>query len=274
MLKINREYVSTKNTYNKKNAKKYIVIHETDNFKKGADGLRHAKAQYLGNLSTSVHFYCGSDGIYQVAELDKCTYSVGKTYKATRPVMDATNYNTINIEICVNEDGDYNVAYNNAIELVKWLMAELGLNADRVIRHYDAKGKYCPRKMMDNPSLWDNFKKAIVGEAEKPKNDNFNTSVYEFQKMAIKDGFTFPLFGADGQWGSECVAVAEKAIIKKRLIYKYPNLTKLVQRVVVVKADGKCGAGTRDAIIAFQKAHGLKADGVVGLATWKVILGV
>ena len=96
MLKINREYVSTKNTYNKKNAKKYIVIHETDNFKKGADGLRHAKAQYNGNLSTSVHFYCGSDGIYQVAELDKCTYSVGKTYKATRPVMDATNYNTIN----------------------------------------------------------------------------------------------------------------------------------------------------------------------------------
>ena len=165
----------------------------------------------------------------------------------------------------------------HAIELVKWLMAELGLKADRVIRHYDAKGKYCPCKMMDDPTLWDNFKKAIVGEVEKPKNDNFNTAVYEFQKMAIKDGFTFPLFGADGQWGSECVSVAEKAIIKKRLIYKYPNLTKIVQKAVGLTGkdiDGQAGKKTKEYIIAYQKAHELKADGAVGLATWKVILGV
>ena len=157
MANINRQYVSAKNTYSRKNAKKYIVVHETDNYKKGADALRHAKAQYNGNLSTSVHFYCGFDGIYQVAELDKCVQAVGKTYKTNRPVKDATNYNTINIEICVNEDRDYNVARQNAIVLVKWLMKQEDIPASRVIRHYDAKGKYCPRTMMDNPVLWDNF---------------------------------------------------------------------------------------------------------------------
>jgi N-acetylmuramoyl-L-alanine amidase CwlA len=165
-MNINRQYVSDKNTYNRTNAKKYIVIHETDNFDKGADALRHAKAQYNGNLSTSVHFYCGSDGIYQVAELDKSTWSIGRTYKEDRPIMDATNYNTINIEICVNEDGDYEVARQNAIDLVKYLMKELNLSADRVIRHYDAKGKYCPRAMMDNPELWTSFKAAIEGKTE------------------------------------------------------------------------------------------------------------
>lgn len=278
-MNINRQYVSDKNTYKKTNAKKYIVIHETDNFKKGADGLRHAQAQCNGNLSTSVHFYCGSDGIYQVAELNKCVWAVGKKYK-TMPIKDASNYNTINIEICVNEDGDYNVARQNAIELVKYLMAELDIPADKVIRHYDAKGKFCPRKMMDNPALWDDFKNAIQGKPktkveEKPK---VNAKVLEWQKAAIADGFKFPLFGADGKWGRECEDVAEDAIIKKRLIgYKYRNLTKIVQRAVGLTGkdvDGKCGKLTKAYIIAYQKAHGLKADGCVGIKTWKVILGI
>lgn len=40
-------------------------------------------------------------------------------------------------------------------------MQETGIDADHVIRHYDAKRKYCPRKMMDNPQLWTEFKAAI-----------------------------------------------------------------------------------------------------------------
>jgi len=32
--------------------------------------------------------------------------------------------------------------------------------------------------------------------------------------------------------------------------------------------DGKIGKATKDAIVSFQKSHGLKADGVVGLKTW------
>ncbi|MDE2028467.1 MAG: peptidoglycan-binding protein [Candidatus Omnitrophica bacterium] len=32
--------------------------------------------------------------------------------------------------------------------------------------------------------------------------------------------------------------------------------------------DGKAGAGTKEAIIEFQKSHGLKADGVLGKKTW------
>jgi peptidoglycan hydrolase-like protein with peptidoglycan-binding domain len=33
--------------------------------------------------------------------------------------------------------------------------------------------------------------------------------------------------------------------------------------------DGKIGAGTKEAIIEFQKSHGLKADGVLGKRTWE-----
>lgn len=35
--------------------------------------------------------------------------------------------------------------------------------------------------------------------------------------------------------------------------------------------DGKIGPGTKEAIIEFQKSHGLKADGVLGRMTWKAL---
>ena len=35
--------------------------------------------------------------------------------------------------------------------------------------------------------------------------------------------------------------------------------------------DGKIGAGTKEAIVEFQKSHGLKADGVLGKKTWDAL---
>ena len=98
--------------------------------------------------------------------------------------------------------------------------------------------------------------------------------VKAWQNAAIADGFKFPKFGADGMWGSECEEVAKKAICKKRLIYKYKNLTKIIQAALGVDADGKFGSGTKKVVIEYQKKHGLSADGEVGLNTWKKILDI
>jgi N-acetylmuramoyl-L-alanine amidase len=107
-----------------------------------------------------------------------------------------------------------------------------------------------------------------------PVKDKKSEAVRAWQKAAMADGFKFPKYGADGEWGKECETVAKQAIVKKRLTYKYKNLTKIVQKAVGVTADGKCGNKTVAAIKAYQKKHGLKADGCVGLNTWKKILGV
>ena len=106
------------------------------------------------------------------------------------------------------------------------------------------------------------------------KKEELKPTVLEWQKSAIADGFTFPMYGADGRWGSECETVAIKAVVKKYLTYKYKNLTKIVQRVVGAEVDGCCGNETEEKIIAYQKKHGLTADGCVGLKTWKKILGM
>lgn len=109
----------------------------------------------------------------------------------------------------------------------------------------------------------------------------YKTTVLEWQKAAMADGFKqpeyFTKYGADGDWGKECEAVAKKAIVKKRSTYKYRNLTKIVQKAVGLTGkdvDGLCGTKTQEAIKAYQKKNGLQADGCVGLNTWKKILGV
>lgn len=100
-----------------------------------------------------------------------------------------------------------------------------------------------------------------------------STTTKEWQKAAIADGYSMPS-GADGIWGKECEAVAKKAICKRCYWpWKNKNLTRIIQKSVGVTVDGKFGAGTKEAVIKWQKLTGLSADGVVGYNTWKKILG-
>ncbi len=100
-------------------------------------------------------------------------------------------------------------------------------------------------------------------------------SVLAWQKAAMADGYKFPKYGADGIWGSECEAVAKKAVCKYHIFsYKLPNLTKLVQKAVGTTIDGKFGKNTKAAVVAWQKKNGLTADGEVGINTWKKMLGI
>ncbi len=114
---------------------------------------------------------------------------------------------------------------------------------------------------------------AKKGNLEKVAEPIKKNKVLDFQKAAVKDGLKFN-GKVDGVWDADCILVASKAICKKRLTYKYKNLTKLIQKAVGVADDGKFGNDTKKAVIAYQKRKGLNADGIVGLATWKKILGV
>lgn len=111
-------------------------------------------------------------------------------------------------------------------------------------------------------------------ETTTKKTSNKSNKIKEWQKAAIADGFKFPVCGADGEWGSECEFVARKAICKKRTTYKYKNLTKIVQKAVGATVDGKFGNDTRKYVIRWQEKNGLSADGVIGLDSWRKILGI
>lgn len=132
----------------------------------------------------------------------------------------------------------------------------------------DKVAKACIEVIVKKGKLKKKTDKTVTKETVK------ENKVLNWQKAAIKDGFKFPKYGADGNWGSECESVAKKAVCKKRITYKYKNLTKTVQNAVGVEEDGKFGNSTVTAVKKYQKRNNLTADGVVGINTWKKIVGV
>lgn len=95
--------------------------------------------------------------------------------------------------------------------------------------------------------------------------------IKQWQLAAIADGFTFT-FGADGIWGAECAGIAKSAVLK--VGRNYLNLNKLAQKLVCAKVDGIYGEQTKAAVRAYQKKQGLKADGIIGFNTWRLLLDV
>ena len=130
----------------------------------------------------------------------------------------------------------------------------------------DSDGNFVHIDTRTKKSFWYGHKQ------EKRTTFGGENAVKIWQKAAVSDGFKLTI---DGIWGRECEAVAKQAVCQKRVIgYKNQSLTKIAQNAVGVTADGKYGKDTKAAVIAYQKANGLVADGVVGYNTWKKILGV
>ena len=279
-----KEKISKRNCYVGENRPVYIVIHETDNYSNGAGAERHSAAQYNGNLGkASVHYYVDDKEIYKCLNHNDGAWSVGDGYGK----YGITNKNSINIEMCVNPDSDYSKARENTIELTKYLMKELGIGVDKVVRHYDASRKKCPRKMMDNPSLWVDFKARLSGDSNTIINTEIPTSSTEKRLWEVSVNgeevktlqrelniqFNKDL-KVDGHFGEStlnaCILVRIGAngnitrCIQQRLINRGYNLSPYY-------ADGRFGERTYNAICNLQRNKGLSIDGIVGKDTWKAL---
>ena len=158
-MKVNKNYVSDNNTYESNNPQ-YIVVHNTDNFAAGADASAHARAQYNGNLSTSVHYYTDDkDTVYQAAPHGRGCWHVGVDYGG-RLFGTVNNKNSIGVEMCVQAGYDFQKAFTNTAAFVRQLMAETDIPADRVLQHYDVCAKNCPSQIRAKRK-WEEFQRQI-----------------------------------------------------------------------------------------------------------------
>jgi len=164
-MTINKKQIAFNRTARTQKAA-YIVIHDTGNTGKGSDAEAHFKYFNGGDRQASYDFVVDDKQVLQVNDYTKFySWHCGDGKGA----YGITNGNSVGVSICINSDGDYNKAFSKLAELTRYLMKELGIPADRVVRHYDASRKSCPNTMAGSGwAKWQEFKKAVTAAEPAP----------------------------------------------------------------------------------------------------------
>lgn len=261
-VKVNiKKMISKKNCYIGQNKPAYVVIHETDNWSKGANARAHALAMKNGNLAGTVHYYVDSSDIYQTLEHSDGAWAVGDG----KGKYGITNRNSINIEICVNPETDYYKAVDKAEQLAAYLLKQYGWDTSHLKRHYDASRKHCPRRILDE-GLWPGFvKKTAVYMGSASTNTSSNTATntstttkgdrYMFEPKLVKLGSTGTsvlllqeILIARGFKGKNGKTLTLSRKADENTIYALTQYQKSRNGVLVV--DGECGEKTWKDLIA------------------------
>ena len=156
------------------------------------------------------------------------------------------NHNTGSLGICF--EGAYNTETMNETqikagqELIVYLLDKYKLLKANVYKHKDFNSTDCPGN---------NFPYETLRSGAKNETVIVKTIEEELKEECKKQGFTpYPTVrrGARG------------------------NITKIIQRILGINADGIFGSETEKTVKRFQTKNGLLVDGVVGQETWKKLL--
>lgn len=252
--------LTKKNCYPGQNKPAYVVIHETDNWSKGANAKAHATAMKNGNLAGTVHYYVDSKSIYQTLDHKDGAWAVGDGGGK----YGITNRNSINIEICVNPESDYYKAVDKAEQLAASLLKQYGWGTDRLKRHYDASRKHCPRRIQDE-GLWPEFKRktaAYMGTTTTEPDTSTN-------KPTIQTGGHYMFEPKTVKKGDSGLSVLLLQEILRARGFKGKDGKDL-------KLDRDAGTNTIHALTKYQESRKgvLEVDGICGTNTWKDLIAI
>ena len=162
-----------------------ITVHNTAN---SAPAVNEIKYMINNNDKVSYHVAVDENEVIECIPFDRNTWNSGDG-------RGKGNMNTISIEICRSTSADeslYNRAEENAIEYIAKLLKERGWGVDRVYKHQDWNGKYCPHKILERGE-WDKFKSKIQNKLDgttiitQPTNTN---NEGDFRMGIYKNGST------------------------------------------------------------------------------------
>lgn len=163
-MKIKQQLIrDTKHKYGKSNKKKYITVHQTDNWDRGANAQVHANLQSRVNpRKASWHWQVDDiqaiQSFLHYFQLWHCSDGRGNG-----------NLNSIGVELCLNRDGNYNKAVENGAELVAYIMKKENIQLSNVVQHNYWSGKNCPSQIRrgKNGISWSDFKKLVAKKLNK-----------------------------------------------------------------------------------------------------------
>lgn len=207
----------------------YICIHDTGN--PGAGANNHYLYFNGSNRGASADYFVDSDNIIQIIDTDNYySWAVGDG----NGKYGITNGNSVSIEMCLEKDGYPSAAtIQNIIDLTKYLMNKYNINADKVVRHYDASRKTCPNSFSANSwAKWTSFKNSLINYTSNPttnesnniiNTEKHNTSVINGYNATIKNDW-FYLRDSNGNKTSGTLEIGIKIKVldisySKQLVY-------------------------------------------------------
>lgn len=286
-LKVTRMPVP-KNKYSKKcpfkMTPKGICVHNTAN---KASAL--SEASYMIRNNNAVSFHAAVDD-YQVVE---CIPENRNAFHAGDGRNGNGNRNYYAVEICYStgDSEKFAQAEKNAAYYIACKLKEHGWGIDKVKKHQDFSGKYCPHKTLDLG--WERFLNLIrgyLGQATVPVKPQAPSKPSKPSKPASNK------MKVDGSWGQATTKALQKILgtkqdgivsnqptINRKYLYSASstswqfkktgysagsNMIRALQKLIGAKVDGWFG---KNSVITLQRFLKVKADGSMGPATVRAL---
>lgn len=151
-VRVKRDYISTRlrSRTGKRMKPRYITIHSTQNWSKGADAYRHSLALKRGKLGKLCWHYTTDE---KVAVQHLPTSEQGQHADFDGP----GNRYSIGIEMCEHPGNSRTATVDRTAKLAAYLMKEHNIPLSRVVPHYhwprhgmNPAHKNCPHFLLDN----------------------------------------------------------------------------------------------------------------------------
>lgn len=151
---------------------KGVIVHWTANTSRGANAWANRNYFNTTTRYASAHYMVDDNRILRCLPDNEVGYHVGaRRYRAIgNHIMEDErnpNYFLIGIEMCVNEDGDWDKTYKNTVDLTIHLLNKYNFTIYQLWRHHDITGKDCP-KMMIEEEPWQKFRRDVNAGVKLP----------------------------------------------------------------------------------------------------------
>ncbi|WP_375106075.1 N-acetylmuramoyl-L-alanine amidase family protein [Lysinibacillus fusiformis] len=180
----------------------YITVHNTAN---DAPAVNEISYMIGNNNQVSYHVSVDDKEVIQAIPFNRNAWHCGDGGGNSDPnALKKGNRISIGVEICYSKSGGvrYGVAEENAVQYIAKLLKQYGWGIDRVKKHQDWNGKYCPHRILSE-DRWGSFlnriKKAMeLKESEqqivedddimKFTNSTTKDAVRDYLKQAVDKG--------------------------------------------------------------------------------------
>ncbi len=163
----------------------FIVVHNTAN-----DASAQSEVKYMisNDNQVSFHFAVDDKEVVQGLPLDRNAWACGDGANGNG------NRKGIQVEICYSKSGGarFETAEKNAAKFIAQLLKERGWGIDKVKKHQDFSGKYCPHRTLDKG--WASFVNMVrdyLNELNTPSATTTHTSAFKAgDKVKVKTSAT------------------------------------------------------------------------------------